>query len=237
MSQSDGTVSTRNLLIIGAGGFGAVAASLADDINAIAIENGRVTPWEVVGYADSDPAKRGTQHAGRAVHGTIDEIGRATRKGELWFFCAIGDNSARARIAALAESFGWQPATLVHPSAVLAATVEVGAGTYIGPLTVVAANSKIGTHVIIDMHVSIGHDAVLKDFCAVFPGARISGFCRVEEYALVGSNATLLPSTCVGERAIVGAASLAHGLVEPDTTIFGVPGRLIPKRRDSLFCQ
>jgi acetyltransferase-like isoleucine patch superfamily enzyme len=88
--------------------------------------------------------------------------------------------------------------------------------------------------VIIDMHVSVGHDAVVKDFCAVFPGARVTGRCRVGEYALVGSNATLLPATIVGDRAVVGASSLARGRVEPDTTIFGVPARVILKRTNSL---
>jgi sugar O-acyltransferase (sialic acid O-acetyltransferase NeuD family) len=234
MSTPDRAVSARKLLIIGAGGFGAVAASLADDINAIAIARDRAIPWEVVGYADSDPAKRGTQLGGRMVHGTIDEIGRAIGGSELCFFCAIGDNNARARIVRIAEKFGWKPATLVHPTAVLASNVEIGAGSYIGPAAVISFNTKIGAHVVIDMHVSIGHDAVLNDFCAVFPGARISGRCSLGEYALVGSNATLLPETCVRERAVVGASSLAHGLVETDTTILGVPGRVVHRRRSSL---
>jgi NDP-sugar pyrophosphorylase family protein len=68
--------------------------------------------------------------------------------------------------------------------------VQVGAGSYIGLLCVTSVNAKIGPDVIIDMHASIGHDAVLKDFCAVYPGARISGCCCVGEYVLFGSNAT-----------------------------------------------
>jgi sugar O-acyltransferase (sialic acid O-acetyltransferase NeuD family) len=231
VSGSNGAAPTRKLLIIGAGGLGRIAASLADDIN-LAAPDDRHRPWELIGYADSDPAKQGTEHAGRAVHGTVDELGGRMRGVELCFFCAIGDNLARAKVVKLAQSFGWTPATLVHPSAILAKNVEVSPGTYIGPLVVIAANCKVGAHVIIDTHVSIGHDVVLGDFCAVFPGARISGFCRVDQYALIGSSATLLPETHVGERAIVGAASLAHGSVEPGTTIFGVPGRIIPSTRD-----
>jgi hypothetical protein len=44
------------------------------------------------------------------------------------------------------------------------------------------------------------------------PGARISGCCRIGEYALVGSNATLHPRTEMGGRAVVGASSLAQRL-------------------------
>ena len=235
--NASNAVCKRELVIVGAGGYGSVAASVADDINALASKHDQEAPWDVLGYADSDAAKRGRPHAGRPVLGTIEEMGHDFHGRDLWFFCAIGDNDARAKIVRLAEGLGWKAATLVHPSAILASTVEIGAGSYIGPASVISVDTKIGAHVIIDMHVSIGHDAILKDFCAVFPGARISGRCCLGEHALVGSNATLLPGTRVGERAVVGASSLAHGLVEPDTTILGVPARVIHLRRHSLSRQ
>jgi sugar O-acyltransferase (sialic acid O-acetyltransferase NeuD family) len=235
--NASNVVCKRELVIVGAGGYGSVAASVADDINALASKHDQEARWDVLGYADSNAAKRGRLHAGRPVLGTIEEMGRDFHGRDLWFFCAIGENDVRAKIVRIAEEFGWKPATLVHPTAVLANNVEIGAGSYIGPVSVISVNTKIGAHVIVDMHVSIGHDAVLKDFCAVFPGARISGCCCLGEHALVGSNATLLPGTRVGERAVVGASSLAHGLVEPDTTILGVPARVIHLRRGSLSRQ
>jgi sugar O-acyltransferase (sialic acid O-acetyltransferase NeuD family) len=226
--------SKRALVIIGAGGFGAIAAWAADDINAAAIQGNHLALWDVVGYADCDSTKQGTCHAGRAVLGTIEDVARDSDGRELWFFCAIGDNDSRAKMVRRAEKFGWKPATLVHPSAVLASSAEIGPGTYVGPAAVISFNAKIGAHVIIDVHVSVGHDAVVKDFSAVFPGARITGRCRLGEHSMVGSNATLLPGTIVGNHAVVGAGSLAHGSVEPDTTIFGIPARVIFRRRNSL---
>lgn len=230
-------VGTHELVIIGAGGFGAIAASVADEINAIAIAHDRPAPWDVIGYADRDPAKRGTRHAGHPVHGTLDDLIRDFYGRELWFFCAVGENSARAKIVRTAEGSGWKPATLMHPTAIVASNVEIGAGSYIGPVSVTSVNTRIGAHVIVDMHVSIGHDAVLSDFCSVYPGARISGCCRLGECAMVGSNATLLPGAVVGDRAVVGAGSLASGFVEPDTTVLGVPARILCRRAASLSCQ
>jgi sugar O-acyltransferase (sialic acid O-acetyltransferase NeuD family) len=227
-------VSPRELLIIGAGGFGAVAARTAESMNAAAIELNGTGRWVVIGYADCDTAKRGTRHAGRVVHGTIEEAGRAFHGRALWFFCAIGDNNARAEMVRRALEFGWRPATLIHPSAVLDSSAEIGAGTFVGPLVVAAWNAKIGAHVVIDAHVSIGHNAVLMDFCEVFAGARINGNSQVGEYALVGCNGTLLPGTLVGRSAVVGANSLAHGVVAPDTTIVGNPPRVI-RRGMNLF--
>jgi sugar O-acyltransferase (sialic acid O-acetyltransferase NeuD family) len=230
-----GAACQRELVIIGAGGFGAIAASVAGDINATGIANDRPAPWNIIGYADGDVAKRGTRHVGYPVHGTLEDVDRDFPRRELWFFCAIGENNVRANVARVAERLGWRPATLVHPTAILSNNVEVGAGSYIGPLSVTSVNAKIGAHAIVDMHVSIGHDAVLRDFCAVYPGARISGCCRVGEYVLVGSNATLLPGTVVGDGAVVGAGSLAGGSIEPGITVLGVPARMI--YRKSSLCR
>jgi sugar O-acyltransferase (sialic acid O-acetyltransferase NeuD family) len=223
----------RKLVIIGAGGFGAIVASVVNDINANATANGRLAFWGMFGYADADAAKRGTHHHGYTVHGTVEDVDQIFQGRELWFFCAIGENKARAKVAGIAEERGWKPATLIHPAAILSSNVEVGAGSYVGPLSVTSVNTKIGAHAIVDMHVSIGHDAILKDFCSVYPGARISGRCCVGRYAVVGSNATLLPGTIVGERSVVGASSLASCSIEPDTTLLGVPAQIIYRRRHS----
>ena len=227
----------RDLVIIGAGGFGAIAACAAEDINEVSFENGEEVPWNLVGYADCDAEKWGVSHAGCTVHGTIEDVARAQGDRELWFLCAVGDNVARAEMVRLAQSFGWKPATLVHPSAILASNAVIGEGTYIGPAAVVSSNAKIGAHVIIDMQVSVGHDAVVQDFCAVFPGARVTGRCHLGEYVIVGSNAALLPGTIVGDRAVVGASSFAHGRIEPDTTVLGVPARIIHRRAKSFSHQ
>jgi sugar O-acyltransferase (sialic acid O-acetyltransferase NeuD family) len=229
--------SKHEIVIIGAGGFGAVAASVIDSMNAVAVREKVGAPWNLLGYVDGDPRKGGTQHADRAVLGTIEEVGHDFRDREVWFFCAIGDNQARARLAQRAESLGWKPATLVHPSAIVDRTAEIGPGSCVAPAVVLSYKTRIGAHVVIDSHVSVGHDTTLMDFCEVFAGARINGNCHIGEYVVVGCNATLLPGSWVGDRAVVGANSLAHGTVEPDTTVFGIPARTIRRNTCSAVAQ
>jgi sugar O-acyltransferase (sialic acid O-acetyltransferase NeuD family) len=230
------STSLHSLAIIGAGSFGVVAARLAET-ERLGHNGDGPARWNVVGYVDTNPAKRGMQHAGRPVFGNMEDLAAEFHGRSLWFFCAIGDNAARARMTERALELGWKPITLVHPSAILDATVEIGAGTYIGPAAVVAFKAIIGSHVLIDMHVSVGHESQVMDFSSLFPGARISGNCRVGQGALIGSNATLLPGTLVGDGAVVGANSLAHGWVPPDTTILGVPARMIRKRAVPFSAQ
>jgi len=217
----------HKLIIVGAGGFGAEAAWVAREMTSVSSRADSLnTGWNLVGFADSDERKRQTLHAGYPVHGTIEQAAEAF-DDELWFFCAIGDNSARQHLASAAQLLGWKPATLVHPTALIADTASVLAGTYVGPGSVVSNNARVGEHVIINMHVSLGHDVVVGDYSQLSPGSRISGFCHIEDLVFLGSNAVLMPGTQVGRGAVVGACSLARGQVEADTTVCGVPARIV----------
>ncbi len=218
----------RDLIIIGAGGFGAEAAWVVREVNAAAERTeSRLMDWNLVGFADSDERKYQSAHAGYPVHGTIEQTAGVFASRELFFFCAIGDNAVRRRVAAAAQSFGWKPATIIHPAAVIADTAVVLPGSFVGPGSVVSNNARVGEYAIVNMHVSVGHDVAVGDYCQLSPGSRVSGFCRIEDLASLGSNAVLLPATRVGECALVGACSLASGQIEAYTTVCGVPARTI----------
>lgn len=221
----------RDLMIIGAGGFGAEAAWVVRDMAATSSRaEGLVRGWNLAGFVDSDVRKRQTVHAGYRVHGTMEQTAAAFDCRELWFFCAIGDNGARRRAAYAAQRLGWKPAVIVHPSALIADTASVLAGSYVGPGSIVSNNARVGEHVIVNMQVSVGHDVIVGDYCQLSPGSRISGFCHLEELVFVGSNAVLMPGTLVRRGATVGACSLTRGQVDSHTTVCGVPARVIAKR-------
>jgi acetyltransferase-like isoleucine patch superfamily enzyme len=103
----------------------------------------------------------------------------------------------------------------------------IGAGTYIAPGCVVCPRAHVGNHVVINTHVSVGHDSVLEDYSQICPGARISGGCRIGKYAFLGSNASLTPGVAVGCGAVVGANSHAVRTVAPGVTVIGCPARAV----------
>jgi len=212
---------THRLIIIGAGGFGSEAAWVAEAMGA---------RWQLLGFADGDPAKKGRVIGASSVLGNIDEAAALLAGEPLWYFCAVGNNSARELLAARAETLGWSPATLIHPSAIIAPDATIGPGTYLGPGSIICPNSRVGAHVIVNVHASIGHDAVIEDFAQICPGARISGNCRVGRLALIGSNATLLPGIVMGTDVVAGANSQVASALEPHVTAVGVPARVICKR-------
>ena len=178
-------------------------------------------------YSDDAPEKRGKQLGRYLVHGTIKENAEKFAGQNVAFAVAVGDNYTRETLAHAAEAAGWCPATLVHPSVILADDASIGAGTYIAPGCVVCPRAQVGNHVIINAHVSVGHDSVLEDYTQICPGARISGECRIGKQAFLGSNASLTPGVMVGDGAVVGANSHAVRNVAPGMTVIGCPAREI----------
>jgi sugar O-acyltransferase (sialic acid O-acetyltransferase NeuD family) len=219
------------LLILGAGGLGSEYAWVAEAMNEESRRNSKQRLWEILGYADDDLEKKGKILRGHEVDATVEEVFTSHRAGEVAFAVAIGSNRVRERIARRAEENGWIPATLVHPSVIIASDAEIGPGSYLAPGSVVCPGARVGRHVIVNTHVSIGHDSVLEDFVQLCPGTRVSGGCRIEICGFLGSNASLAPGVVVGKDAVVGANSFVVRKVSDGTTVLGCPAMPMGRTR------
>ena len=215
---------TRTLVIVGAGGLGTEYTWVAEGMNAAAERDGAARrPWQILGYADDAPEKRGTSLGRYLVYGTIRETAEKLAGQDVAFAVAVGDNYTRETLVRAAEAAGWGPATLVHPSVIVADDAMIGAGAYIAPGCVICPRARVGNYVIVNTHVSVGHDSILEDYAQACPGARISGGCHVGKHAFLGSNASLTPGVAVGDGAVVGANSHAVRRVAPGVTVIGCP--------------
>ena len=219
--------SNSKILIIGAGGAGTDALCVAQRMLAA----GTATFAGFHGFADDNPVLAGTAIDGIPVLGTVAHVLRAFDGGDRLFHCAVGANQPRQKLALLLEAQGWQPVSLIDPSAIVAASARIGAGTYVGPLSFVAPQARVGRHVLVNVSASLGHHSQCGDFTQVCPGGRISGYARLGEGVLVGSNGVVAPGVAIGEWATVGAASLAVRDVAARTLAMGVPARLLPLER------
>lgn len=97
------------------------------------------------------------------------------------------------------------PVSIVHPTAVVSPSANIGVGSYIGATAVVSSNAVIGNGCIINIGASIGHDAILGDNCIVNPGARISGNCKIGARTLFGANSFIFQGKEAGEDCAIDA--------------------------------
>jgi serine O-acetyltransferase len=102
--------------------------------------------------------------------------------------------------------------------------------------------AQIGRRVFIDhgMGIVIGETATVGDGCLIYKGVLLGGTSlerkvrhpQVGANVVIGSNACILGAIHVGDHARVGSGSVVVTDVKPNTTVVGVPARVIvPKHQ------
>lgn len=149
----------KKLMILGAGGHGKVVGEIAKECG-----------YEI-SFLD-DRIKKD-------VVGTIDELFKFVDSYDE-FIVGIGANKKRKQLTEMLKSYNVKIATLVHPTAYVSHTAEIGQGTVVEPETIVNSNSIIGEGCIISVGAIIDHDAIVNPFAHINAGAICKSGSTVE---------------------------------------------------------
>jgi sugar O-acyltransferase (sialic acid O-acetyltransferase NeuD family) len=141
---------------------------------------------------------------------------------------AIGIPGVRRRVAETLAARGGAFLTLVHPTAVVAATAVLGPGSVVCPYAIVSDAAVLGRCVLVNYHASLAHDAAADDFAVLSPYATLGGGARVAADVFLGLHATVGPGVSVGAGSKVAANSCALHDVPPRSLVHGVPGKVGP---------
>jgi sugar O-acyltransferase (sialic acid O-acetyltransferase NeuD family) len=142
---------------------------------------------------------------------------------------AIGGARGRDRLA-IAQSLqeaGLPLPVLVHPSASISPTAQIGVGSHVLANAVVAADVVIGQMCIVNNSANVDHECVLGDGVHMAPGAVLCGCITVGENTMIGANAVVLPRLRIGKNVVVGAGAVVTRDVPDDSVVVGNPARLL----------
>ena len=207
-------MSTPQLVIYGAGGHGHVVADAARDA------------WAILGFLDDDAA-----HCAAAATAGPQEFPAHHVRAEPdpWrahhFALGVGDNALREECYRLLKALGLRLVTVVHPSAIVSPSAQLGEGSVVLPRAVVNAGAQVGEGVIVNSGAIIEHDCRVERFAHISPGVVLGGGASVGERAHVGLGACVLPKVHVGADARVGAGAVVVVPVPEGSTVVGVPAR------------
>lgn len=202
----------KDLIIIGASGFGREVAWLVERIN-------NVQPtWNIKGFIDDNESLIGTFINGYPVLCSIKDIEKHKNS---YFVCAIGLSKIRKHI--VEGLLGLRFATLIDPSVEMSDLVEIGEGCIICAHTILTVNIKIGDHVIINLDCTIGHDAVLDNYVTFYPSVNASGITTYGECAELGTGSQIIQGKNIGKGTIVGAGSVVVKDLPEECTAVGAP--------------
>ena len=130
----------------------------------------------------------------------------------------------RRELVAIAHKAGFAFAdALVDPTATVASSSRLGAGSYVNAGSVIGALSMIGDHALVNRSSSVGHHAVLADYVSIGPGVTIASNVRIGEGAIVGAGCTILPDLRIGAGVVVAAGSVVRRNIADGGFVAGNP--------------
>lgn len=207
----------KDIVVIGAGGFGREVIMLIEDINKLNKE------WNVLGFVDDNPNILGDIINGIKVVGNIEWL----TKQKLFVINAVGHGNTRKKVNERLKSSKNIFATLVHPTVIKSSTVTIGEGSIICAGNIITTNVSIGQHVIINLSCTVGHDDVLSDYVTILPGSNISGFVNLFDGVTIGTGTKVIQNLSIGENTMVGAGSTVVKDLPANCTAVGTPAKPI----------
>lgn len=198
----------KKIAIIGASGHGKVVADIAK-------KNG----YEEIVFLDDNSAVREC--------GGYPVVGKSVLAADLGcdVFVGIGNAAVRQQMQEALEASGVSIPRLVHPSAVIADDVAIGAGTVIMAGAVVNSGTTVGRSCIINTCASVDHDCQLEDYVHVSVGAHLAGSVTVGQRTWIGIGAVVSNNLSIVGDCMLGAGTVVVKNVEEAGTYVGVPAR------------
>jgi sugar O-acyltransferase (sialic acid O-acetyltransferase NeuD family) len=208
----------ERILFVGAGGFGREAVAWARD--AWPIDAGRFA-----GFLSDDPSKLDGICSDLRILGSIASYVPSPADA---LVLAIGIPGVRRRVAESLIARGCRFLSLIHPTAIVAATAVIGAGSILCPYSIASDHARLGRFTLLNYHASAAHDAATGDFAVLSPYATLGGGAGIGDDVFLGLHASVGPGVRIGDRSKVAANSCALSPASPDSLIHGVPGRVSP---------
>jgi UDP-perosamine 4-acetyltransferase len=138
----------------------------------------------------------------------------------------VKDMTPRRKVFEHFKSLGYRFATLVHPTAFVAADVLLEEGVQVMAGAMVITGARIGANSIINTRASVDHDCVIGAHCHLAPGTTLSGTVTVGDDCLLGTGASVIQGIRIGERCIIGAGAAVVRDIPAGVTATGVPARI-----------
>lgn len=213
----------KNLLIVGAGGFGREVYSMLLNHP----DNGE--KWRIKGFLDDGKFNANLSNDPLMTYDVkvINNIDEYKVEKNDAFIIAIGEPRIKEVIVSKLRIKEVEFFSFIHPSATIGLNVNMGKGVIVCPNVTITCDINIGDFVTVNANSTIGHDSKIGDYSTLSGHCDVTGYCELGKSVFMGSHASVVPKTKVENYAVIGAGSLGIRKVKAHTTILGVPGKKI----------
>lgn len=145
----------------------------------------------------------------------------AFKENEARIFVSIGNSAIREKIF---NSIAPEHITdAIHPTSIIAGTVQIGKGILMAANAVINPMSKIGNGVICNTASVIDHECTVGDFTHIAPGAVLCGNVSVGKNCFIGANTVIKEGVTICSNVVIGAGSIVLKNIVAPGMYFGTP--------------
>lgn len=213
------------IVVIGAGGLAREMKWLIEEIG---VSNGEL---EFIGYVVSNLNSVGEHDSREEILGDYNWL---KQNGQHFDGIVLGIGNPTHRLKVVREISEFLPnahwPALIHPSISFDRTsTSLGQGCILCAGVRLTVNNKIDDFALLNLNVTVGHEAKVGAGVVINPGANISGGVIIEKGVLVGTGAQVLQYLKVGEDSVVGAGAVVNKDVGEAMTVVGIPARPVSR--------
>ena len=186
-------------------------------------------------FVDDDPGKAGT-----VVHGceviTFEQLCEATNR-DRHVSIAVADTQVRRKLADRCQEENLNFMSIVDTTHIRFDNVSVGEGAIFCANTMVTGDADIGRHFHCNIYSYVAHDCRIGDFVTFAPRVSCNGRVEIDDYAYIGTGATLKQGShqkrlSIGKAATVGMGAVVLKDVGAGEVVVGNPATVIRKVDD-----
>jgi len=208
----------HKIVIWGAGGHAVVVANIVE----------LQGMFEVIGFLDDvNPERKGQIFCGKPILGGQEQLAKLSGIEVNHIALGIGNCAARLSIGDITGKSGYSLPSLVHPSAVVASNITIGAGTIIIAGVVLDPTCHIGSLCIVNNNATISHHCVIGDGVHIGPGVNLAGNVKVGRGSWIGIGTNVVENIQIGNGSYVGAGSVVVKNIPDGVLAYGNPARVI----------
>lgn len=184
--------------------------------------------YEIAGYLDNiHPERKGESFGQASVLGGEEVLDNLFENGVRNMIIAFANGPAKLRLAQRLCARGFKLITAIHPSASVARSAVIGAGTIIRAQVAVGPRTSIGESCLLGYGITISHDCIVGDGVHISSGANVAGGCRIGRTAWIAVGANIIDGKSIGENTTVGAGSIVVHDLPANVIAYGSPARTI----------
>ena len=133
----------------------------------------------------------------------------------------------RRKLFNIVAASGLEMPAVIHPGAIVAADVRIGAGVQVMAGAILQPGVEIGDDALINTRASIDHHCHIGAHSHIAPGATVCGDVHLEEQVFIGAGSVVTPGVRIGSRTQVAAGATVISDL-PEGVRF-IPGKSLKK--------